>query len=112
MKKLCRSNKDSLIAGICGGIAEYYKTDVTVVRMAMVLATIVFTPLVFVYIIGIFIIPEVESAINSPTLRKKRPKKEQTEPVDKVEPEDSPKEEAEDSPEEETEDSPEEDPEK
>ena len=33
MKKLYRSKKDRKIAGICGGLGEYFKIDPTLVRV-------------------------------------------------------------------------------
>ena len=33
MKQLRRSRNNKLIAGVCGGIAEYFNIDVTVVRV-------------------------------------------------------------------------------
>lgn len=37
--KLCRSRKDSMIAGVCGGLGEYLGIDSTLVRLFFVLAT-------------------------------------------------------------------------
>jgi len=36
-KKLYRSKKDHMIAGVCGGIAEYFDVDTTLVRLLTVL---------------------------------------------------------------------------
>lgn len=41
MKKLYRSRKDSKIAGVCGGIAEYFNLDSTLIRL-LALLTIFF----------------------------------------------------------------------
>lgn len=38
IKRLRRSKKERIIAGVCGGLAEYYKIDVSLVRIAFVLA--------------------------------------------------------------------------
>ena len=49
-----------MLAGVCGGIAEYYGSDVTAVRLLTVLLA-VFTgilPLLFLYLIGAVLIPE------------------------------------------------------
>lgn len=35
-KKLYRSKHDRIIAGVCGGIAEYFNVDSTLVRLALV----------------------------------------------------------------------------
>ena len=37
-KKLCRSSKNRMIAGVAGGFAEYFNIDPTVVRLIFVLA--------------------------------------------------------------------------
>lgn len=34
MKRLTLSNSNAKIAGVCGGIAEYFSIDPTVVRLA------------------------------------------------------------------------------
>ncbi|MGM5483514.1 MAG: PspC domain-containing protein [Nanobdellota archaeon] len=58
-KRLFRS-KDRMIAGVCGGIAEYFDVDPTVIRLLWVLITIftgIFTGII-AYIIAWVIIPE------------------------------------------------------
>lgn len=37
MNKLTRSRTDKFIAGVCGGIGEYFKIDANLVRVAFVL---------------------------------------------------------------------------
>ena len=36
-KKLYRSRKDKMIAGVCGGLAEYFNIDPVIVRLVAVL---------------------------------------------------------------------------
>ena len=36
-KRLYRSNKDRMIAGVCGGIAEYFDIDPVIVRIIAVI---------------------------------------------------------------------------
>lgn len=36
-KKLYRSRSDKMICGVCGGLAEYFNVDVTLVRLAFAL---------------------------------------------------------------------------
>ena len=36
-KRLYRSNKDKMIFGVCGGVADYFDVDVTIVRLVMLL---------------------------------------------------------------------------
>lgn len=53
-----------MIAGICGGIAEYFEIDPTLARVLYVIASIVSVafPGILVYIILWFIIPEAEAS--------------------------------------------------
>jgi len=61
-KTLYRSTSNRMISGICGGLAEYFDVDTSVLRIAMVAFTVitlpVFGPFVFLaYLVCIFIIP-------------------------------------------------------
>ena len=60
MKKLRRSNKDKMIAGVCGGIAEYFDMDPTLVRILYVLGSVlsVAFPGILVYVIMWVVMPE------------------------------------------------------
>lgn len=57
-RKLTRSN-DRMIAGVCGGLAEYFGLDTTLVRVGYALLT-VFTAFsgVIVYLILMIVMPE------------------------------------------------------
>jgi phage shock protein C len=59
MKKLYLSNTDKKILGVCGGIAETYDIDPTIVRLVLVFLTLVtfVAPLVVTYIIAGIIMP-------------------------------------------------------
>lgn len=35
-----RSREQKMISGVCGGVAEYFRIDVTLVRIGMVIATV------------------------------------------------------------------------
>ncbi|MCH8871612.1 PspC domain-containing protein [candidate division KSB1 bacterium] len=58
--KLLRSVKDKMIGGVCGGLAEHFNIDPSLVRVGFVLVTfasgIVFG--VIAYIVMMIIIPE------------------------------------------------------
>jgi phage shock protein C len=45
-KRLMRSTSDNKIAGVCGGIAEYFEIDSTIVRLIWVLLILLPIPLV------------------------------------------------------------------
>ncbi|MEQ8774424.1 MAG: PspC domain-containing protein [Marinoscillum sp.] len=59
-KRLYRSKKDSMLAGVCGGIAEYFDLDPTLVRIGyLVLSALsVGFPGILVYIILWIVVPE------------------------------------------------------
>ena len=41
MKKLTLSESNKKIVGVCGGIAEYFGIDATIVRIGWILATLI-----------------------------------------------------------------------
>jgi len=47
-----------IIAGVCGGLAEYFQIDPTIVRVAWILITLAYGIGFLAYIIAIVIIPE------------------------------------------------------
>ncbi len=59
-KKLTRSTRNKMIAGVCGGLAEYMNVDPTIVRLVYALLTL-FTaafPGVLLYILACIIVPK------------------------------------------------------
>jgi phage shock protein C len=58
-RRLTRSSRHKMIAGVCGGLAEYFQIDPTVVRVAYVLISIVSVafPGILAYIILMFVMP-------------------------------------------------------
>ena len=57
-KQLRRSTENKVIAGVCGGIAEYFGLDPTLVRLGWVLFCALGGSGVLAYIIAAIIIPE------------------------------------------------------
>lgn len=57
MKRLYRSRRHSVIGGVCGGIAEYFTIDPTIVRLAWILAIFLGGAGVVAYVIAWIIIP-------------------------------------------------------
>ena len=57
MKKLYRSRKDTKIAGVCGGIAEYFNVDSNIIRLLAVLTIFFGGGGIIAYIIAWIIIP-------------------------------------------------------
>ncbi len=62
-KKLYRSSKQRMVAGICGGLAEYFDMDVNIMRLLFVAVSLlsVLFPMVIFYIIAWIIVPERET---------------------------------------------------
>lgn len=56
-KRLYKSNENKMLCGVCGGIAEYFDIDPTVVRLAWVLFCTLGGSGFFAYIIAAIIIP-------------------------------------------------------
>lgn len=59
-KRLLRSSSDRWIAGVCGGIAEYFGWDPAIVRLAYVLLSVCSAafPGLLVYIVLWLIMPQ------------------------------------------------------
>lgn len=60
-KKLCRARGERKIAGVCGGIAEYFGIDATVVRLLWVLFSLLGGSGLLAYIIAAIIMPEPQA---------------------------------------------------
>ena len=60
MKRLYLSSNDRKISGVCGGIAESYDLDPTVVRLVAVFLCVAtgIVPLAVTYIVARFIMPK------------------------------------------------------
>lgn len=58
VKRLYRSRKQRVLAGVCGGIAEYFDIDVTLVRLGLVAAFFLAGTGILFYIIAAIIIPQ------------------------------------------------------
>ncbi len=58
-KKLYRSRKNSFIAGVCGGLAEYFDHDVTLWRLGFAVFLVItgVFPGVILYIIAWIVMP-------------------------------------------------------
>jgi phage shock protein PspC (stress-responsive transcriptional regulator) len=56
LKKLYRSDNEKMICGVCGGIAEYFNVDPTLIRLLWVVLTFS-GPGLLAYFIAAIIIP-------------------------------------------------------
>ena len=57
MKRLYRSESDKMIAGVCGGLADYFRIDPVIVRLSFVLLVLLAGTPIFLYIIMWIIVP-------------------------------------------------------
>jgi phage shock protein C len=66
-KRLYRSRHDRKIAGICGGLGEYFNVDPTLVRVAWVIATFLSAGIaILFYLVLIFVIPNEDEVRGGP----------------------------------------------
>ena len=57
-KKLYKSSTDKKLAGVCGGIAEYFNIDSTLVRLGWVVFSLLGGSGLLAYLIAAIIMPE------------------------------------------------------
>ncbi len=59
-KKLIRSLNQKMLGGVCGGFAEYFDIDVSMVRLIFVALTLISAvlPMIIFYIIAWIVIPQ------------------------------------------------------
>lgn len=57
-KRLYKSDKDKKVCGVCGGIANYFDVDPTVIRLAWVIFNLAGGSGLIAYIIAAIIMPE------------------------------------------------------
>ena len=84
--KLYRSTKNCVIGGVCGGIAEYFDIDPTLVRLLAILIFFLGGSGIVAYIIGWIIIPQNPNLSSGDNLEDKgKIKKEEDKAVKKAE---------------------------
>ncbi len=57
-KKLYRSRKDRMIGGVCGGLAQYFTIDPTVIRLIAVISLLFGSLGFWAYLIMWIVVPE------------------------------------------------------
>jgi phage shock protein PspC (stress-responsive transcriptional regulator) len=59
MKKLFRSKNDKILGGVCGGIAQTYGWDATLIRLAWAFISLFSIGIgILLYIVAVIIIPK------------------------------------------------------
>jgi phage shock protein C len=66
-RRLYRSSKNRIVAGVCGGIAEYLNVDPTLIRLGFVLLTIASGSGILLYLILAIIVPKAPAGATYPT---------------------------------------------
>lgn len=56
-RRLYRTDDDRVVAGVCGGVAEYFGVDPVLVRLAWVLFTLVVGTGALFYVLAWFVMP-------------------------------------------------------
>ena len=56
-KRLYRSNSNKMIAGVCGGLGEYFDIDPTIVRLVFLIVVFFGGSGILLYLIGAIVIP-------------------------------------------------------
>lgn len=59
-KRLYKSVTDKKISGVCGGIAEYFEFDSTIIRLAWILFTALGGSGIIAYIVAALVMPKNE----------------------------------------------------
>ncbi len=64
MKRLYLSDSDKKLAGVCGGLGEYFDADPTIIRLATAVIAIItgVIPMLFGYLVAWMIIPRRPAA--------------------------------------------------
>lgn len=57
MRKLFRSKKDKKIFGVCGGLAEYFNMDVTIIRLITAFLVIFWGAGLLAYLVAALVMP-------------------------------------------------------
>ncbi len=57
-RKLYKSNQNKMIAGVCGGLGEFFDVDPTLIRLLWVIFSLAAGSGLLVYIASAIIIPE------------------------------------------------------
>ena len=58
IKRVYRSKKRKMLAGVCGGIAEYFEIDPVLVRLLLVLLVLMGFAGIILYLVAWLIMPE------------------------------------------------------
>jgi len=64
-KKLFRSRTQKMISGVCGGLAEYFSLDVSLIRVIWVVGTVISAGMgILAYVVMLIVFPEEPEKLN------------------------------------------------
>lgn len=66
MRKLYRSRRTKLLGGVAAGFAEYFNTDITIMRLLFALVAVTIPSSILAYILAWIIIPEEPVGASAP----------------------------------------------
>lgn len=72
-KRLYRSRHDRMIGGVCGGLAQYFHMDPTVIRLLAVLGLVIAGGTFWAYIVMMIVVPEEPDIIPPPPSMPQKP---------------------------------------
>ena len=62
LRKLYRSRTQRMVAGVCGGLAEYFNVDTTVIRVLFLVITLFGGAGLVVYVVMWILVPDASKA--------------------------------------------------
>src|SRR5438093_11701654 len=65
-RKLYRSRTNRKLAGVCGGLAQYFHTDATLIRVLFVVLALLGDPGLVVHLVTWIVVPEAAQGAASP----------------------------------------------
>jgi phage shock protein C len=76
-KRIYKSETDKRLWGVCGGLAEYFQVDPTLVRLLFIVLTLIGGPGVIIYIILGLVMPDAPRAYDYDEFGKPKRKNEE-----------------------------------
>ena len=64
-KRLYKSNSDKKLCGVCGGVAEYFEIDSTIVRLGLVIFTLLGGSGIIAYIVAALVMPAQKEELST-----------------------------------------------
>ncbi|MFA6743531.1 MAG: PspC domain-containing protein, partial [Candidatus Neomarinimicrobiota bacterium] len=69
MKKLYRSDQQKIVAGVCGGIAEYFEIDPVLIRLIWIVLIVFGGTGILAYLIAWIVIPTRQMKNEEPVVK-------------------------------------------